>query len=195
MADLIKIPMFPLNIFPLPGEMLPLHIFEPRYKQLLQEAESHDIPFGIYFNHTSNIRQMGSLVKLESVIKRYPNGELDVIVKCLDLFELVSMFRTYNDKLYPGGEVNFWNVDVKAPVSELLHAEFIVYLSMLKINKHSQVSSVFGIANVLNLDFEERIKLVQIEVEKQEPFLISRLRFQKHVLLEAEKLKDVFHLN
>ena len=195
MADLIKIPMFPLNIFPLPGEMLPLHIFEPRYKQLLQEAESLDIPFGIYCNHTSNANQMGSLVKLESVIKRYPNGESDVIVKCLDLFELVSMFRTYKDKLYPGGEVNFWNVDVKAPVSKLLHAEFIVYLSMLKINKHLQVSSVFGIANVLNLDFEERIKLVKIEAEKQESFLISRLRFQKHVLLEAEKLKDVFHLN
>ncbi len=187
--------MFPLHIFPLPGEMFPLHIFEPCYKQLLEDAESHDIPFGIYFDHTSNINKMGSLVKLESVIKRYPNGESDVIVKCLDLFELVTLLRTYKDKLYPGGEVNFWNVDVKAPVSKLLHAEFIVYLSMLKINKHLQVSSVFGIANVLNLDFEERIKLLQIEAEKQESFLISRLRFQKHVFIEAEKLKDVFHLN
>lgn len=187
--------MFPLTIFPLPGEMVPLHIFEPRYKQLLEDAETRDISFGIYFNHTSNIAKMGALVKLESVIKRYPSGESDIIVKCIDLFELVKMFRTYRDKLYPGGDVNFWKVDTKAPVSETLHSEFMAYLSLLKINPHSQESSVFGIANELNLDFDDRLKFVQAEHDKRESFLLSRLRFQKHVMKEAEKLKDVFHLN
>lgn len=187
--------MFPLTIFPLPGEMVPLHIFEPRYKQLLADVETKDISFGIYFNHTSNNTKMGALVKLEGIIKRYPGGELDVIVKCIDLFEMVTMFRTYRDKLYPGGEVNFWNVDLKATVSETLHAEFTTFLAMLKISRHSQESSVFGIANELNLDFEDRLKFVQAESEKRESFLLSRLRFQKHVMLEAEKLKDVFHLN
>lgn len=195
MADLIEIPIFPLTIFPLPGEMIPLHIFEPRYKQLMEDAETRDISFGIYFNHTSNGTKMGSLVKLESVIKHYASGESDIIVKCIDLFELVTMFRTYRDKLYPGGEVNFWNVDIKAAVSETLHVEFMAYLALLKINRHSQESSVFGIANELNLDFEDRLKFVQFEHEKRESFLISRLRFQKHVMQEAEKLKDVFHLN
>lgn len=175
--------------------MIPLHIFEPRYKQLMEDAETRDISFGIYFNHTSNGTKMGSLVKLESVIKHYASGESDIIVKCIDLFELVTMFRTYRDKLYPGGEVNFWNVDIKAAVSEALHAEFMAYLALLKINRHSQESSVFGIANELNLDFEDRLKFVQFEHEKRESFLISRLRFQKHVMQEAEKLKDVFHLN
>ncbi|MCX7637772.1 MAG: hypothetical protein N2044_08015 [Cyclobacteriaceae bacterium] len=54
MADLQTIPMFPLAILPLPGELVPLHIFEPRYRQLLQDAEQHDIGFGIYFNHEVN---------------------------------------------------------------------------------------------------------------------------------------------
>ena len=187
--------MFPLTIFPLPGEMLPLHIFEPRYKQLLEDAETRDISFGIYFNHTSNVAKMGSLVKLESVIKRYPSGEADIIVKCIDLFEIVTLFRTYRDKLYPGGDVNFWNVDIKSEASEILHKEFMAYLSILKINRHSQGSSVFGIANELSLDLEDRLKFVHTEDEKRESFLLSRLRFQKHVLNEAEKLKDVFHLN
>lgn len=187
--------MFPLTIFPLPGEMVPLHIFEPRYRQLLDDAETRDVSFGIYFNHTSNVAKMGSLVKLESVMKRYPGGEADIIVKCIDLFELVTLFRTYSDKLYPGGDVHFWNVDMKTEVSEPLHAEFIAYLALLKINKHSQTSSVFGIANELGLDFEDRLKLVQAEHDRKESFLLSRLRFQKHVLTEAVKLKDVFHLN
>ncbi|MBK5278848.1 MAG: LON peptidase substrate-binding domain-containing protein [Bacteroidia bacterium] len=187
--------MFPLTLFPLPGELVPLHIFEPRYKQLLEHATARDISFGIYFNHTSNVTKLGSLVKLESVIKKFPSGESDIIVKCIDLFELVTLYRTYRDKLYPGGDVQFWNVDLKAPVSEILHEEFIEYLSLLKINRHSNESSVFGIANELNLDFDDRLKFVQAEHDKRESFLLSRLRFQKHVMLEAEKLKDVFHLN
>jgi len=62
--DTVKIPMFPLSIFPLPGELVPLHIFEPRYRQLLQDAESRDISFGIYLNHLANTDKLGSLVKL-----------------------------------------------------------------------------------------------------------------------------------
>ncbi|MEY4930630.1 MAG: hypothetical protein RI909_1354, partial [Bacteroidota bacterium] len=77
MSEFTSIPMFPLSIFPLPGEMVPLHIFEPRYRQLLEDAEKKDITFGIYYNHTTNSEKLGSLVKLESVIKRYKTGESD----------------------------------------------------------------------------------------------------------------------
>ena len=63
------------------------------------------------------------------------------------------------------------------------------------LNKHLAESSLFGIANELNLDFEDRLKFVQAEKEKLESFLLARLRFQKHVITEAEKLKDVYHLN
>jgi Lon protease-like protein len=48
MDQFTTIPMFPLAILPLPGELVPLHIFEPRYKQLLQDAENSDISFGIF---------------------------------------------------------------------------------------------------------------------------------------------------
>ncbi|MFO0505619.1 MAG: peptidase, partial [Chryseotalea sp.] len=75
----VLIPLFPLRILPLPGELVPLHIFEPRYKQLLQDVEERDVRFGIYFDHPINNERLGSFMRLESVIKRYPKGELDVI--------------------------------------------------------------------------------------------------------------------
>ena len=103
----VRIPIFPLAILPLPGELVPLHIFEPRYQQLLDDAETRDISFGIYYRDDANNKQIGALVKLESVIKRYPNGQADIIVKGLDLFEMQVFFQTYKDKLYPGGEVVF----------------------------------------------------------------------------------------
>ena len=135
MIDLKRIPIFPLTIFPLPGEMVPLHIFEPRYRQLLEDAEKRDIEFGIFYNHTSNERKLGSLVKLESVIKRYPGGESDIIVKCIDMFTMNTLHRTFKDKLYPGGEVERWDVDLKKPAPKKLQKEFEIYLKLLMISR------------------------------------------------------------
>ncbi len=187
--------MFPLTIFPLPGEMVPLHIFEPRYRQLLQDAEERDISFGIYFNHTLNTEKLGSLVKLESVIKRYDGGESDIIVKCQDLFRMETLFRTFKEKLYPGGDVGFWQVNLQEPVSSKLQHEFEEFMRLLKITRLPSPCSVFHVANELGFDFEDRLKFVLSERDKMETFLLSRLKFQKHLLTEAEKAKDVFHLN
>jgi len=195
MNDVVKIPMFPLSIFPLPGEMIPLHIFEPRYRQLLEDAESKDIAFGIYFNHVSNSEKLGSLVKLESVLKRYETGEADIIVKCVDLLSLSKMFRTFRDKLYPGGEVELWQVDVTQPMGESLRKYFSEYLSLIRLNHPDKSTSLYDAANELNLGFEERLKLVLMEEERKESFLVSRLKYHIQLLHQVEKAKDVFHLN
>ncbi len=195
MADLIKIPMFPLSIFPLPGEMVPLHIFEPRYRQLLEDAETKDISFGIYFSHVSNINKYGSLVKLESVIKRYPGGESDIIVKCYDLFALNTLYRTHRDKLYPGGEVTLFETDLSTSAGPKLVSRFIEYMQLVKIGSTPKNLSVFHIANELNLDFDDKLKLVAHDGEKQESILYNQLTYHLQLLQQAEKAKDVFHLN
>src|SRR6478609_3246368 len=195
MSELIEIPMFPLSVFPLPGEMVPLHIFEPRYKQLLIDAETKDISFGIFFNHVTNVEKIGSLVKLESVIKRYPQGESDIIVKCQDLFSMNKLYRTFRDKLYPGGEVNFWNVDVTSSVSKRLQDAFKEYLLYFQIRNSEATPSLFSIANEISLDFDERLRFVKSNDDQKETFLLSHLKYQTQLLYQAEKAKDVFHLN
>lgn len=187
--------MFPLTIFPLPGELVPLHIFEPRYRQLLQDAEKRDMRFGIYFNHVQNQEKLGSLMKLESVIKRYPGGEADIIVKCLDMLTLHTLFRTFKDKMYPGGDVTCWNVDLTVPVNEKVESEFLEYLLLLKINHSSRQSSAYSIALELNLSIEDKLKFVTLEASRQETFLQSRMRYLGTLLKEAEKARNVFHLN
>lgn len=187
--------MFPLSIFPLPGELVPLHIFEPRYRQLLEDAESSDMAFGIYFNHVSNFEKLGSLVKLESVIKRYKSGESDIIAKCIDIFSLSKMFRTFRDKLYPGGEVELWQVDTACSMGKDLRKYFTEYLNLNRINHADKSISLYDAANELNLGFEERLKLVLLEETKKEQFLISQLKYQIQLLHQVEKAKDVYHLN
>ncbi|MBX2896017.1 MAG: LON peptidase substrate-binding domain-containing protein [Cyclobacteriaceae bacterium] len=187
--------MFPLSIFPLPGELVPLHIFEPRYRQLLEDAENKDIAFGIYYNHVSNTEKLGSLVKLESVIKRYRTGESDIIVKCIDLLSMSKLFRTYRDKLYPGAEVELWNVNLHEPMDESLRHYFSEYMGMIRLNHPDKTTSVYDVANELSLGFEDRLKFVQLPDDRKSSFMITRLKYQMHLLKEVEKAKDVYHLN
>jgi uncharacterized protein len=192
--DVKNIPMFPLAILPLPGEMVPLHIFEPRYRQLLQDAETNDISFGIYFNHTLNEAKIGALVKLESVIKRYPGGEADIIVKCHDIFHLNTLYKTFKLKLYPGGDVRFWNVDLQHLVGGKLSIEFQEYQNKRKITKHQGFFSMYHIAQELNLDTQERYQFLCANGNR-ESLLLKKLRFQFYLLQQEERSRDVYHLN
>jgi uncharacterized protein len=195
MADIIRIPMFPLSILPLPGELVPLHIFEPRYKQLLQDIETTDVTFGIFFSHEINTRKIGSLMRLESVIKRYSDGKSDIIVKCEDLFSLDMLLRHFKDKQYPGGDVRFWKTDTTAYPHENLYEMFLEYLKLRNINQNSIPFSIYQIANELSLDVNDRYKFITTREEQKETFLANRIRFQIHLLQQEEKSKDVFHLN
>ncbi|HEY9049132.1 MAG TPA: LON peptidase substrate-binding domain-containing protein [Ohtaekwangia sp.] len=191
----VHIPMFPLAILPLPGELVPLHIFEPRYKQLLQDAELHDITFGIYFSHEMNQAKIGSLMRLESIIKRYPGGESDVIVKCQDIFSMSKLMQTYKSKMYPGADVQYRNVDVNRIPSLALYELFVEYLKNRNINQHVATFSVYQVACELSLDLGERYKFLQLPDEKVDNFLLNRIRYQLHLLSSEEKSKDVYHLN
>jgi uncharacterized protein len=189
------IPMFPLTILPLPGELVPLHIFEPRYRELLLDAETDDIKFGIHFNHAINIERVGSLMKLESVIKKYPGGESDIIVKCHDVFTMDKMFRSYKSKQYPAGDVNFWSTSIHDPISSKLDDFFRDYLSRRNIIRQQSSFNPYSIAVELNLDVNDRYDFLLTDGNSRESFLIQRIRYQLHLLDQEERSRDVFHLN
>lgn len=195
MADFLQIPMFPLTLLPLPGELVPLHIFEPRYRQLLSDAEMLDISFGIYCNHECNVMKVGALMKLESVIKRYQSGESDIVVRCIDLFSMDKLYRTYKNKLYPGGDVQLWKTDINRVPGVELYELFMIYQTKRNINQHPAAYSIYQVAQELNFDLYDRYKFLVSPEQRKESFLISHLKFQIHILRQEEKSKDVFHLN
>jgi len=195
MPEVSQIPMFPLAILPLPGELVPLHIFEPRYRQLLQDAEIHDIQFGIYFSHDINAEKIGALMKLESIIKRYPGGETDIIVKCEDVFSMDLLLRSYKSKMYPGGNVRLWKIVLDSFPGPELYDLFMDYLSRRNIGQHLTIFNLFQIANELSLDTADRYKFLVIPENRRETFLINRIKFQLHILEREETSKDNFHLN
>lgn len=189
------IPMFPLNILPLPGELVPLHIFEPRYQELLADAENDDIKFGIYFNHAINTGRIGSLMKLESVLRKHPGGESDIIVKCYDIFTMDKMYRSYRSKQYAAGDVKLWKTNRHESISTKLDELFRDYLLKRNIVRPESSFNPYSVAVELSMDTADRYDFLLTEGKSQDAFLIQRVRYQLHLLDQEERSKDVFHLN
>ena len=195
MPQSVLMPMFPLALLPLPGELVPLHIFEPRYREMLREAEALDISFGIYFSHEINKDKLGSLMKLESVLKKYPGGESDIVVKCVDIFNLDTLYRTFRNRPYPGGDIFQWNIEMEALPGYELSELFYQYRTLRNSSQRFTHYTLFQVANEASLDFSDRYKFLTSTAENQQRILINRLKFLIHALKLELKSRDIFHLN
>ena len=85
-----SLPLFPLNLVLLPYELLPLHIFEPRYKRMVRDHIEEDKPFGIILNENNVVCTKGCRVKVQKVYKKYSNGEYDILVKGVEQFKVIN---------------------------------------------------------------------------------------------------------
>src|SRR5438874_3542526 len=85
------IPLFPLGLVVFPGNAVPLHIFEDRYKEMVGEAEAAGSEFGIVLAKEGGVVNAGCTVVVESVLNRYPDGRFDVLTRGLRRFSLLSI--------------------------------------------------------------------------------------------------------
>lgn len=86
MASVQDIPIFPLQLIAFPGEPVPLHIFEPRYRKLIADCEATGEAFGIIPVIDQQAMPVGTLVRLERVVKRYPDGRTDILARGVQPF-------------------------------------------------------------------------------------------------------------
>src|SRR5208282_70591 len=87
-----RIPLFPLNVVLLPGEQLPLHIFEPRYRRMVRECLDANSPFGVLLALPDGMARVGCTAGILEVMKRYDDGRLDIITVGRDPFRVVDLF-------------------------------------------------------------------------------------------------------
>jgi len=101
------IPIFPLGIVVYPGENLNLHIFEPRYKQLVTECFAEKKMFGIPAVINNHLNEMGTLVEINEISRTYDNGEMDIRTTGIKVFRVLEIIKQVPDKLYSGAIVNY----------------------------------------------------------------------------------------
>lgn len=85
------LPLFPLEVVLLPGTPLPLHIFEPRYKEMIKECLANEAPFGVIRALENGIAEVGCTAEIITVTKEYPDGRLDLIAEGRKRFEVLEL--------------------------------------------------------------------------------------------------------
>ena len=195
----IHIPFFPLNIFLLPGEQVPLHIFEQRYRQLFADAEGEDLAFGLPFEDADLKCGYVSVCKLVEVTKRYNAGESDVIIEAYSVGKLKSFESVFPQKKYPGGVVEMEQEKClnALPTEEVL-AAFDKYLSFLEGSESLDLSGyrLVDIAASMKLSNTDKVKLIRTKnEEKQNSFLLRNLRYTNLLLDQERGIENGFILN
>jgi Lon protease-like protein len=86
-----EIGLFPLGLVLLPTERVPLHIFEPRYRELIEESLEQDVPFGVVFADDDGLREIGTLATITEVTERFEDGRLNIVVEGVERFRLLEL--------------------------------------------------------------------------------------------------------
>jgi len=87
----MEIGLFPLGMVLLPTEQLPLHIFEPRYRELIAECVDAGQPFGLVYADDDGLRRTGTLASVVEVVERFEDGRLNIVVEGGDRFRLLEL--------------------------------------------------------------------------------------------------------
>lgn len=196
------IPIFPLGLVVYPGELLNLHIFEPRYKQLILECNQLKKPFGIPAVIENKLQDMGSLVEITEISKVHDNGEMDIKTKGSHVFRILELIKEVPGKLYSGAIVNY--PDNQAQGSKEVMRKLIAALRELhmKLNvtkeftKTDDEMTSYDLAHHAGLSPQEEYELLALMDEKQrQEYLRRHIAKTLPMLAELEKLKEKIRLN
>ena len=185
-----------------PGEELNLHIFEPRYKQLINDCRQNKKPFGISAVIDDKMCELGTLVELVEITEVYENGEMDIKTKGLEVFSILEVIKEIPDKLYEGGIVNYPENSNKSNARLMQKViETILRLhEILKIKKtynkpYDELRS-YDVAHHAGLSIKEEYELLGMfnELQRQE-YLKQHLLKVLPVVAEMETLKKRIQLN
>lgn len=196
----MKLPLFPLKSVFFPGETVPLHIFEDRYKQLITDCRREALTFGIpvYIN---NAILYGTEVQLVEVVNTYDSGEMDVVCVARQVFKVQSFEKQLDGKLYPGGDVEFLemenNADESLRMEVLQKVEALYDIMDVPFTKTSpkQFNS-YSLAHKMGLSFEQEYELLLMAKETDRlNFIKKHLEATTHVLNEVNRTKEVIEMN
>ncbi len=196
------IPIFPLGIVVYPGEQLNLHIFEPRYKQLIQECYKEKKLFGIPSVIDKRMQDYGTLVSITEITRVDENGEMDIKTQGDKVFRVLEVIREVPDKLYSGAIVNYppnnekGSQDVMRKVVNSIRELFRMLKVEKEFNKPDEELSTYDIAHHVGMSLQEEYELLGLMHERQrQEYLKRHLTHVIPLVAQMESLKEKVKLN
>ena len=192
-----NLPLFPLEIIVLPGETRFLHIFEQRYKNLFEDIEKSDRIFGIPYVLRGRMEGIGSLVRFEKTLAKYPNGEVDIAIKGVDLVSIKSYNAEHNERLYPYGNIETLDKNSINASRSLLDAFEKYNQKVLKLDLAKFPNmNFYVIANSIGLSDLEKYDLLIREGDTAiNRTLINHIKLKTILASQHSALQEFYCLN
>jgi Lon protease-like protein len=196
------IPIFPLSIVVYPGEKLNLHIFEPRYKQLIQECAASKKPFGIPAVLNNHLAEMGTLVEISEISKQYEDGQMDIRTEGIQVFKILEVIKELPDKLYSGAIVTYPENNTRGSsvkMKTIIEGIRKIHQSLgvtKEFPRPDELLNSYDVAHHAGLSLEEEYRLLEYltEIHRQE-FLKRHLAKVLPVMEKMDSLKGKIKLN
>ncbi|GAB4395122.1 MAG: LON peptidase substrate-binding domain-containing protein [Microscillaceae bacterium] len=197
-----ELPLFPLGLVVFPLENLNLHIFEPRYRQLIQDVEQGAGTFGIPAYIQNQVAEYGTEVRLKAIEKVYEDGRMDIRTEGVQVFRLLSFENPWHDRLYAGGEVEMMPADgkddplVRQALIEKIESLFGILQIQFDLSIFDFEIFTFEIAQKIGLSLEQKYELLKIPSEQErQTFMLEHLERALPIIAEMERVKQLVRMN
>jgi Lon protease-like protein len=164
-----RFPLFPLGLVLLPQELVPLHIFEERYKVMIGECLDDDREFGILWLSDDGLKQIGCSARITRVLERFDDGRLNILVEGAEPFRLL---RRIEDLPYPAGDVELLgDADAgderAAERARTRYAELVEEVTEKRPEDDELVRlDAYGMAATLDVALEAKQQLLELRSER-----------------------------
>jgi Lon protease-like protein len=172
MAETVeRFPLFPLGLVLIPRELVPLHIFEERYKQMIGECLERETEFGIVWLSDDGLKDIGCSARVDRVLERFDDGRLNILVEGVKPFRLV---RRIDDLPYPAGDVQPLSDDPEDPddaraiaAARARYADLVAEVTDERPDDETLAQlDAYGMAATLDVGLEAKQELLELRTER-----------------------------
>ena len=187
------IPLFPLNVVLLPGAPLPLHIFEERYKQMVNECLESESEFGMVLADESGTRRVGCTARIVELVERYEDGRMLILVEGSRRFKLNNILT---GRPYYMGEIEYLEEEPEEDVNALAEECIALLERVVEAATEGSVgieieppyrNLSFAIAGRVEFDLETRQQILELTSEKKRLQKVKELLTAAAQRLERER--------
>ena len=181
MADAVTpdFPLFPLDLVALPGELIPLHIFEERYKTMMAECLQDGTEFGIVWLSDDGLRDIGCACEIEQVLEQMDDGRLNLLARGTRPFRVIERQAHLP---YPAGLIEFVQDRPDDPDPQLAGAARAAYADLVKRatdrepeEQELDEMSAYAMAATVDFGLDAKQGLLDLRSENARLKLVTRL--------------------
>jgi Lon protease-like protein len=172
-------PLFPLGIVALPEEVIPLHIFEERYKTMMEECLEQDRDFGIVWMSDDGLREIGCSCRIEQVLERMDDGRLNLLCRGVRPIRIVER---QGHLAYPAGVIQYVDDRIEPVDPQLMREARETYAELVRraTDREPTVDeladlSAYGMAATVDFGLDAKQGLLDLRSENARLRLVTRL--------------------